>query len=40
AVEGRADYVVTGDGDLLALAEHENVAIVTPRAFLDRIGGR
>lgn len=35
AVEGRADYVVTGDGDLLALGGHEGIAIVTPRAFLD-----
>jgi hypothetical protein len=35
AVEGRADYIVTGDEDLLALDEHEDIAIVTPRAFLD-----
>ena len=39
AVEGRADYVVTGDGDLLALGEHEGIAIVTPRAFLDLLKG-
>ncbi len=35
ALEGRADLVVTGDGDLLDLGEHEGVAILTPRAFLD-----
>ncbi len=35
AIEGRADYVVTGDGDLLTLGEHEGIQIVTPRAFLN-----
>jgi putative PIN family toxin of toxin-antitoxin system len=35
AIEGNAAFVVTGDKQLLALAEHEGVRIVTPRAFLD-----
>ena len=35
AVEGRADVIVTGDGDLLALKEYEGIAIATPRTFLD-----
>jgi putative PIN family toxin of toxin-antitoxin system len=35
AIEGNAAFVVTGDRQLLALAEHEGVHIVTPRAFLD-----
>jgi uncharacterized protein len=39
AVEGRADAIVTGDADLLALEEYEGIAIVTPRAFLDSIIG-
>ena len=39
AVEGRAGAIVTGDGDLLTLGEHEGIAIVTPRAFLDLIKG-
>ncbi|MEK6608963.1 MAG: putative toxin-antitoxin system toxin component, PIN family [Myxococcota bacterium] len=34
AVEGRADYLVTGDEDLLTLARHQGIAIVTPRVFL------
>ncbi len=34
AVEARADYVVTGNGDLLAMGEHDGTPIVTPRAFL------
>ncbi len=39
AIEGRADVIVTGDADLLALEEHEGIAIVTPRAFLDLFRG-
>ncbi len=39
AVEGRADHVVTGDADLLTLGEHQGIAIVTPRAFLDFLNG-
>ena len=39
AIEGRADVIVTGDGDLLALEEHEGLVIVTPRAFLDLVRG-
>lgn len=37
AMEGRAAVIVSGDADLLALAEHEGIAIVTPRAFLKLI---
>jgi putative PIN family toxin of toxin-antitoxin system len=39
AIEGRADVIVTGDADLLALGEYERITIVTPRAFLDLIKG-
>jgi putative PIN family toxin of toxin-antitoxin system len=35
APEGRADVIVTGDRDLLALKEHEGIAIWAPRGFLD-----
>jgi putative PIN family toxin of toxin-antitoxin system len=35
AIEGRAALVVTGDRQLLAVAEHEGVRLLTPRAFLD-----
>ncbi len=34
AVLGRADYLVTGDRDLLVLGQVEDVFIVTPREFL------
>lgn len=34
AREGRAELIVTGDADLLALVEYEGRTIVTPRVFL------
>ena len=34
AVLGRADYLVTGDKDLLVLGEIQNVCIVTPTEFI------
>ena len=33
AVSARADYLVTGDRQLLALGEYQGVQIVTPRTF-------
>ena len=35
ALEGNAEYVVTGDPDLLTLKKHEQITIVTAREFLD-----
>jgi putative PIN family toxin of toxin-antitoxin system len=34
AVSGQADYLVTGDRQLLALGSYQGVQIVTPRNFL------
>lgn len=34
AVEAKADYLITGDKDLLVLKEYEGIKIITPRAFL------
>lgn len=34
AVEGRADYLVSSDRDLLVLRGHENVCVVNPGEFL------
>lgn len=34
AVEGRADFIVTGDRDLLDVGNYEGILIVTPAAFL------
>lgn len=36
AVSGLASFIVTGDPDLLLLNEFRDIAIVTPRQFLDR----
>ena len=35
AREGEADYIVSGDQDLLALGEYKGVRIVTPRQFIE-----
>lgn len=37
AVSAKADYLVTGDGQLQKLRMLEGVNIVSPRAFLDRL---
>jgi len=37
AVEGNADYLVTGDKGLLSLDEYEGVHIVTPTAFVKEL---
>jgi len=40
AIEGGADYLVTGDNDLLALHSYEEVVIINPADFLEiLIGG-
>lgn len=39
ALEGLAQYIVTGDGDLLALGAYEGIRIVTPRVFLNLLKG-
>jgi putative PIN family toxin of toxin-antitoxin system len=35
AVDGRADYLVTGDPDLLSLDAFQGIQIVTPNRFLE-----
>lgn len=37
ALAAKADCIVTGDKDLLALGEHEGIRIVTARTFVDDI---
>lgn len=36
-IEGQADYIVTGDKDLLVLKEFEGVKIITPLEFLKKL---
>jgi predicted nucleic acid-binding protein len=38
AMSGGADWIVTGDADLLALHPFEGIAIVTPADFLRLVG--
>ncbi len=35
AVSSSADFLVTGDGQLLRLGSYEGIAVVTPRQFLE-----
>jgi putative PIN family toxin of toxin-antitoxin system len=37
AVNGHADLIVTGDGDLLALNLFRDIPIVTPTTFVQRV---
>lgn len=37
ALEGEADYIVTGDPDLLNLKYYQGIQIVTASQFLDRL---
>lgn len=39
ALEGQAEFIVSGDNHLLALGEYEGIRIVTPRAFLGVLRG-
>jgi len=35
AKEGEADYIVSGDQDLLVLGEYEGIQVITPRRFVE-----
>jgi len=37
ALEGRAEYVISGDNDLLSLDEFKDIRIVTAKEFLESI---
>ena len=38
ATAGQANWIVTGDDDLLALNHYGEISILRPRAFLDEVG--
>ena len=38
AISANAQYIVTGDEDLLTLKEYKGILIVTPRQFLSVLG--
>jgi putative PIN family toxin of toxin-antitoxin system len=35
AQTGKADYIISGDNDLLVLDKYDNIKIITPKKFLD-----
>lgn len=35
AIEAQAEFIITGDDDLLELKEYEGIKIVTPREFIE-----
>jgi len=37
AIAGQADYLITGDKELLNLGSFRSIAILSPRAFYDRL---
>lgn len=37
AVEGEANYLVTGDQDSLVLREYRDIRIITARHYLERL---
>lgn len=37
AIEGKCEYIVTGDKDLLDLESYKGIRILTPTGFLDEI---
>lgn len=37
AAEGKCEYIVTGDKDLLDLKKHQGMRVLTPAEFLDEI---
>ena len=37
AIQGKVQYLVTGDKGILKLKEYEGIAIVTPREFFDLV---
>jgi putative PIN family toxin of toxin-antitoxin system len=37
AVEGNADYIISGDPHLLDLRTHGNITILTPREFVEQV---
>ncbi len=35
AIKGKADYIISGDNDLLVLKEYDGIYILKPASFLD-----
>lgn len=37
AISAKADYIITGDKDLLALNPYQSIPIIPPKAFLEEV---
>lgn len=37
AIDGKADYLITGDADLLVMSRLEKTKIITLTAFIDKL---
>ncbi len=40
AIEGKADYIVSGDKHLLELGSYENIKIISPKEFVEILEGQ
>jgi len=40
AIESKAEFIVTGDNDLLSMGRYRHIAIVSPTAFLEHYSSR
>jgi len=40
AISGNAEFIITGDDDLLILKKYKDIEIVTPREFWERLKNR
>lgn len=40
AVNGKCDYLITRDKDLLTVGKHDQIQIVTPNQFMTKLGKR
>ena len=40
AIDGEAEYIVSGDTDLLSIGRYENIIIMSPRQFVDLLPGQ
>jgi putative PIN family toxin of toxin-antitoxin system len=38
AVEGKADYIISGDSHLLVLKDYKGIKIITPKKFCEIVG--
>ena len=40
AIEAKANFIISGDDDLLSLKKYKNIEIINPNSFLEKINNR